>query len=54
MRAVLTLAYIIMCFDHECEILDVLTEEGLHMLALLEVPLDFEDLPDLLRPLPLL
>ena len=46
--------YIIMCFEHERKILDVLTEEGLHVLALLEVPLDLEDLPDLLRPLSLL
>lgn len=48
------LAYIIMCFEHERKILDVLTEEGLHVLALLEVPLDLEDLPDLLCPLSIL
>ena len=46
--------YIIMCFEHERKILDVLTEEGLHVLALLEVTLDLEDLPYLLRPLSLL
>lgn len=48
------LAYIIMCFEHEREILNVLAEEGLHVLALLEVPLDLVDLPDLLCPLSLL
>jgi glycerol-3-phosphate O-acyltransferase len=48
------LAYIKMSFEHERKILYILTEEGLHVLALLEVPLDLEDLPDLLRPLSLL
>ena len=47
-------AYIKLCFKHERKILDVLTEEGLHVLAPLEVTLDLEDLPDLLRPLSLL
>ena len=48
------LAYIKMSFEHERKILYILTEEGLHVLALLEVTLDLEDLPDLLRPLSLL
>ena len=48
------LAYIKMSFEHERKILYVLAEEGLHVLALLEVSLDLEDLPDLLRPLSLL
>ena len=48
------LAYIKMSFEHERKILYILTEEGLHVLAFLEVPLDLEDLPDLLRPLSLL
>ena len=47
------IAYIKVLFESEREILDTLTEVGLHVLALLEVPLDLEDLPDLLRPLPL-
>ena len=50
----LRIAYIKLCFQHEREILDVLTEEGLHVLTPLEVPLDLEDLPDLFRPFSLL
>ena len=48
------LTYIKVCFEHERKILNVLAEEGLHVLALLEVPLDLVYLPDLLRPLSLL